>query len=285
VIGVVILTFRELVARKVVLGLFIVATLVWGLLALALQLDVVDGTLEGIRIFGQMPEVRVESSNGGEGLDSLGDDPLRTIVMATEAVVAGITYWVGILLALFASGGLVTSMMERGQIDVLLTKPIGRGRILAGRLVGVASVTGALFAYLLGMVWLVMSLKSGVWNLRFLLAIAIVLAMFAVLYGVVAFVSVWTESTALALVVTLGLLFTTMVLAIPGLARVTGPAWGGVIETFHHVLPRFSEVGAYTLPDLARDRAVRSWTPLLSSLAFGAVVYAGTFLLFRRKDF
>lgn len=284
-IGVVILTFRELVARKVVLGLFIVATLVWGLLALALQLDVVDGTLEGIRIFGQMPEVRVESSNGGEGLDSLGDDPLRTIVMATEAVVAGITYWVGILLALFASGGLVTSMMERGQIDVLLTKPIGRGRILAGRLVGVASVTGALFAYLLGMVWLVMSLKSGVWNLRFLLAIAIVLAMFAVLYGVVAFVSVWTESTALALVVTLGLLFTTMVLAIPGLARVTGPAWGGVIETFHHVLPRFSEVGAYTLPDLARDRAVRSWTPLLSSLAFGAVVYAGTFLLFRRKDF
>jgi len=285
VIGVVILTFRELVARKVVLGLFIVATLVWGLLALALQLDVVDGTLEGIRIFGQMPEVRVESSNGGEGLDSLGDDPLRTIVMATEAVVAGITYWVGILLALFASGGLVTSMMERGQIDVLLTKPISRGRILAGRLVGVASVTGALFAYLLGMVWLVMSLKSGVWNLRFLLAIAIVLAMFAVLYGVVAFVSVWTESTALALVVTLGLLFTTMVLAIPGLARVTGPAWGGVIETFHHVLPRFSEVGAYTLPDLARDRAVRSWTPLLSSLAFGAVVYAGTFLLFRRKDF
>lgn len=284
-IGVVILTFRELVARKVVLGLFIVATLVWGLLALALQLDVVDGTLEGIRIFGQMPEVRVESSNGGEGLDSLGDDPLRTIVMATEAVVAGITYWVGILLALFASGGLVTSMMERGQIDVLLTKPISRGRILAGRLVGVASVTGALFAYLLGMVWLVMSLKSGVWNLRFLLAIAIVLAMFAVLYGVVAFVSVWTESTALALVVTLGLLFTTMVLAIPGLARVTGPAWGGVIETFHHVLPRFSEVGAYTLPDLARDRAVRSWTPLLSSLAFGAVVYAGTFLLFRRKDF
>jgi len=285
VIGVVILTFRELVARKVVLGLFIVATLVWGLLALALQLDVVDGTLEGIRIFGQMPEVRVESSNGGEGLDSLGDDPLRTIVMATEAVVAGITYWVGILLALFASGGLVTSMMERGQIDVLLTKPISRGRILAGRLVGVASVTGALFAYLLGMVWLVMSLKSGVWNLRFLLAIAIVLAMFAVLYGVVAFVSVWTESTALALVVTLGLLFTTMVLAIPGLARVAGPVWGGVIETFHHVLPRFSEVGAYTLPDLARDRAVRSWTPLLSSLAFGAVVYAGTFLLFRRKDF
>ena len=109
--------------------------------------------------------------------------------------------------------------------------------------------------------------------------------MFAVLYGVIACVSVWTESTALALVVTLGLLFATMILAIPGLPRVAGPTWGPVVEAFHHALPRFSEVGAYTIPDLARGRAVRSWVPLLSSLAFGAVVYGGTFWLFGRKDF
>lgn len=278
-IGVAILTFRELVARRVILGLFVVATLVWGLLALALQLDVVDGTLQGIRIFGQMERPE------GQGLEAFGDDPLRAIVLATEAFVAGVVYWVGILLALFATGGLVTSMMERGQIDVLVSKPLSRGRVLAGRLVGVAVLTGALLVYLLGMVWLVMSLKSGIWNVRFLIAIGVVFGMFAVLYAVVAFVSVWTESTALALVVTLGLLFATMVLAIPGLPRVAGPTWGPVVEAFHRVLPRFSEVGASTIPDLARGRAVRSWAPLLSSLGFGAVFYAGTFWLFRRKDF
>lgn len=281
-IGVAILTFRELLARKVILGLFVVATVVWGFVALALQLDVVDGTLQGIRIFGQMPDVETE---GGEGLAAFGDDPLRAIVVATEAFVAGVVYWVGILLALFATGGLVTSMMERGQIDVLVSKPLSRTRVLAGRLGGVAALTGGLFVYLLGMVWLVMSLKSGVWNPRFLLAIAVVFGMFAVLYGVIAFVSVWTESTALALILTLGLLFATMVLAIPGLSRVAGPTLGPVVSTLHDVLPRFSEVGAYTVPDLARGRAVRSWTPLLSSLGFGAVAYAGTFWLFQRKDF
>lgn len=282
-IGVAILTFRELLARKVILGLFVVATLVWGFVALALQLDVVDGALQGIRLFGQTPDIDAES--GRSGIAAFGDDPLRAVVVATEAFVAGVVYWVGILLALFATGGLVTSMMERGQIDVLVSKPLSRSRVLAGRLGGVAALTGGLFVYLLGMVWLVMSLKSGVWNPRFLLAIAVVFGMFAVLYGVIAFISVWTESTALALIVTLGLLFATMVLAIPGLSRVAGSTWGSVVATLHDVLPHFSEVGAYTVPDLARGRAVRSWTPLLSSLGFGAVVYLGTFWLFRRKDF
>ena len=52
-IGLFLLTLRELRARKVVVGLFVVATLVWVALALALQLDVVDGSLAGARIMGQ----------------------------------------------------------------------------------------------------------------------------------------------------------------------------------------------------------------------------------------
>lgn len=281
-IGVVILTLRELLAKKVVLGLFLVATLVWGMLALALQLDVVDGTLQGIRLFGQAPEVHTEE---GQGFEGLGADPLRTVVIAAEAFAAVAVYWVGILLALFATGGLVTSMTEAGQIDLLLSKPLARSRILAGRLLGVALVTALLFAYLLGMVWLVMSLKSGVWNPRFLLGIGVVFTMFAVMYGIVAVMSVWSESSALALVVTLGVLFATLVLSIPGLAEKAGPAWGDLVEGLHRVLPRFPGVGARIVPDLARGEPVRSWTPLLSSLGFGLASYAATFWLFRRKDF
>ncbi|MDX1622663.1 MAG: ABC transporter permease [Gemmatimonadota bacterium] len=281
-IGVLLLTLRELLARKVVLGLFLVATLVWGMLALALQLDVVEGTLQGIRLFGQAPEIRTEH---GEGIEGLGDDPLRMIVVTAQAFVAVAAYWVGILLALFATGGLVASLMERGRADLLLSKPLGRARILGGRLLGVGVVTALLSVYLLGMVWLVMSLKSGVWNPGFLLGIGVVFAMFAVVYAIVALVSVWTESSALALVVTLGVLFATIVLAIPGLADRVGAPWDGVVETLHVVLPRFPEVGAYTLPDLARGKSVDDWVPLASSLAFGAVAYAATFWLFRRKDF
>lgn len=281
-IGVAVLTLRELMAKKIVLGLFVVATLVWGFLALALQLDVVDGSLEGVRFFGQSPDVEVEGDE--EATRALGEDPLRFLVVTAEAVVAGAAYWVGILLALFATGGLVASMMERGQIDILLSKPLSRAEILAGRLLGVGLVTGLLFVYLLGMVWLVMSLKSGVWNPRFLLAIGVVFVMFAVVYGIVTAVSTWTASAPLAFVVTLGALFATLVLAIPGLSSLAAP-WGPAAEALHALLPRFPAVGGAILPELARGRPVASWIPLVSSLAFGAVVYGVAFWLFARKDF
>lgn len=294
-IGVAILTLRELTARKIVLGLFVVATMIWGTLALALQIDVVDGTLQGLRVFGQSPEVTVEE-NGEvrqESLDSAlergegpeGGDPLRMVVVGAESVVAGAAYWVGILLALFATGGLVASMLDRGQIDLLLAKPMSRSAILGGRLLGVAILVAILAVYLMGMVWLVMSIKTGVWNPRFLLAIGVVFAMFAVLYGIVTLVSVWTGSTPLALVITLGVLFVSLVVAIPGLAgKLDGP-WRSAVEILHAGLPPFADVGARVVPSLARGAPVGAWSHLWASLGFGAVVYGAAFLVFRRKDF
>lgn len=295
--GVAILTLRELTAKKIVLGLFVVATLIWGMLALALQIDVVDGTLQGLRLFGQSPEVRVEERGEvrqeplderlqrGESPVPEGEDPLRMLVFVAESVVAGAAYWVGILLALFATGGLVTSMMDRGQVDLLLSKPLSRAEILAGRLLGVAVVTGILTVYLMGMVWLVMSLKTGIWNPRFLLAIGVVFAMFAVMYSIVTLMSVWTGSTPLALVVTLGLLFVSLVVAIPGLPDKLHEPWRQVVGTLHAVLPRFGDVGGRIVPDLARDAPVSGWSHLWASLACGAVIYAAAFAVFHRKDF
>ncbi|MBW3661204.1 MAG: ABC transporter permease subunit [Gemmatimonadetes bacterium] len=272
-------------ARKIVLGLFVVATVVWGTLALALQIDVVDGTLQGIRLFGQAPEVQVEGNGEPAEQPFGGEDPLRMIVIAAESVVAGAAYWIGILLALFATGGLVASMMDRGQVDLLLSKPLGRSTVLGGRLLGVGIVVALLAFYLMGMVWLVMSLKTGVWNPRFLLAIGVVLAMFAVVYSVVTLVSVSSGSAPLALVVTLGLLFVSLVVALPGLPDKLQEPWRQVVQALHAVLPRFADVGGRTVPSLARGVPVRSWTHLVASLGFGLVAYAAAFAVFRRKDF
>ncbi|MDX1420064.1 MAG: ABC transporter permease subunit [Rubricoccaceae bacterium] len=288
--GLVLLTLRELRAKKVVLGLFLVATLVWVLLASALQLDVVDGSLAGARLFGQDAEF-------GDAVDPETGEPvapevpfgaetvLEGLVFAAEAFVAGAAYWVGILLALFATGGLVASLLERGQVDLLLSKPLSRGQILGGRLLGVGAMMLALLVYLLGAVWLVMSLKTGVWNPRFLLAIGVVFAMFAVIYSVVTVVSVWTESAALGFIATLAVLFASLVLAIPELSMQVRAPWRQLIEGLRVVIPQFPGVGVRIVPQLATGGAVASWAPLLASLLFGLALYAGAFALFRRKDF
>lgn len=292
-LGLVLLTIRELRAKLVVVGLFVVATFVWLMLTFALNLDIVDGTLAGLRIFGQEApleeQVAIENEETGEvetrTVQPFGANPLESIVVTVQQVVAGITFWVILLLGLFATGGLVASLTERGQIDLLLSKPVARSTLLGGRLLGVGVVVAALVVYELGAVWLVMSLKSGIWNGAFLLGVGVVLAMFAVLYGVVALVSVWTESAALAFIVALGVIVASLVLAAgPEAATQIRPPWREVYVALHHVFPKFP-AATQTTWQLAGGEPVASWVPLWSSLAFGAACYAGAFALFRRKDF
>ena len=278
------LTLYELRARKIILGLFGVATLVWVVLALALQLDVIEGSLAGIRFFGDEMVGESEFASGNQELP-FGNSMLQTFVFGAEMFAAGAAYWVGILLALFATGGLIASMLERGQVDLLLTKPLSRSKILIGRLLGVSVVMLALLIYLLGAVWLVMSIKTGVWNPRFLIAIGIVFIMFMVLYSLITITSVWTGSAPLSLILTFGLLFATLILAIEPLRdQITQPG-RGIVIAFYNVLPKFVDVGAYIVPQLVSGQPVESWSPLVSSLAFGIIAYAGAFWLFQRKDF
>lgn len=270
------LTFRELWARKIVVGLFIVATLVWVMLAFALNLDIVEGSLAGIRIFGQEGEA---PRTDNEPL------PIQQFVVVVEAFVAGAAYWVGILLSLFATASLLPHLLERGRVDLTLSKPISRTQLLTGHVLGVTLAMLLLVVYLLGMTWLVMSLKSGVWNTSFLFAIGVVLSMFVVMYSIVVLVSVTTQSTALALIVTYGLIFASVILGFKEqlAPQITLP-WRYVFIGFYHALPHFGEV-TRTVAQLAGIEAVGSLYPLGASLLIGGALYLVAALLFNRRDF
>ena len=276
--GIVLLSFRELWAKKVVIGLFVVSTLVLLMTAFALNLDVVEGSLAGIRLFG------AEVNGSGELSDETGLT-LQNVVFSVQAVVAGAAYWIGTLLALFSTAPLFTSMLEPGHVDLLLAKPLGRMQLFFGHVAGVTLTMLILAIYLLGGVWLIMSIKTGVWNPSFLLSIGIVLAMFGVMYSVIVFTGVWTQSTALALIVTYGLIFISLFLAGgEQLASQLQPGWRSVFWGFYHVLPNFAEV-TQTVSQLSRAEPIDSWYPFVSSSVFGLVLYGGAATWFARRDF
>ncbi len=277
--GILLLTFRELWAKKVVIGLFVVSTLVLLLAAFALNLEIVEGTLAGIRLFG-------EDVQPGDGEASLPEGfTLERIVFGVEAAVAGAAYWIGILLAIFSTAPLFTSLLEPGHVDLLLAKPLSRTQLFVGHVAGVWISMLILAVYLLGGVWLIMSIKTGVWNPSFLLSIGIVVAMFGVMYAVVAFMGVWTQSTALALIVTYGLIFISTFLAGgEQLANQLQPGWRAVFWGLYHTLPNFAEVTA-TVSNLSQAEPPSSWYPLLSSGLFGAVLYGAGAFWFNRRDF
>lgn len=277
--AVILLTFRELRARKITIGLFLMSTLAWVMLLFAFNLDIVEGSLAGVRIFGNEEGVSDLNFPNSDGMDLL-----QRFVISIESFVAGAAYWVAALLGLFATAPLFTQFMEAGQSDLIFSKPISRSRILTGHLLGVALTVALLAFYLFFMVWLVMSLKSGIWNLRFFLAIPVVVTMFMVLYSVVTLTTIATRSTALSLIVAYGLIFCSIIL-VGGddlAAQITLP-WRYVFVGFYHVLPNFAEVTALPAQLTGIDR-VETLYPFFSSILFGAAIYAVAYGLLNRKD-
>ena len=109
--------------------------------------------------------------------------------------------------------------------------------------------------------------------------------MFAVLFSAVTFMSVWTGSSALALIAGFALFFISIVFTgydqiLPQLA----PWFRPVFTTLYHTLPNYAEV-SQVIGALAARQPVGDWYPLISSVVFAVVAYGAAFWLFRRKDF
>ena len=279
------LTVREMRAQRLVVALFAAATLAWVAVALLLQMDIVEGSLAGVRIAGTGIEEPIDGPAEGEAIPFGASSFLESVVIGIEMVAAGAAYWAATLLLLFAGGSLVVSALEGGTAALLFTTPISRARLLAGRVGGVWAVAAVLVTYLMGSVWLVLSLKTGVWNGRFLLGLLATWAFFAAMYGIVTLVSVATRSAGIALIAAYGLLFASIALApYDQLVPMMGPTGRAAYSAAYAVLPHFAE-GTSLVAHLVSGEGVESWFPLWGTLAFGAACYAGAFWLLRRHDF
>ena len=283
--GMVLLTLKELWAKKITIGVFLVVTLIWVMMSFALNLDIVDGALVGVKVLGQATDIGTTSTRTEEGTIVSQVMGLDTLVLQIEQFIAGASYWVGILLGLFASAPLFAALLEKGRIDLMISKPMSRMQIFGGHIAGILLSVLAMCVYLLGMIWIVLSLKTGIWNPHFFWALGLILLMFTVMYSVVTLVVVYTQSTALALIVTYGLVFCSLIL-LPHeqLAPQINLPWRNVYIAFYHILPNFAEA-TESVVQLSGGTAVTSLYPILSSTIFGLGAYVLAAFQFNRRDF
>jgi ABC-2 type transport system permease protein len=283
--GSLLLTFRELWAMRLTQAMLAVATLALLLLSFAMNMDVVEGSLAALRIFGfeTTPTNAYLDEATGEYVQQAVS--LDTFIIGINTFVFGAAYFLGTLLGLFATMPLINGFLEPGRVDLLLSKPVSRARLLLGHLSGVWCTVLLLVTYLVGGVWLTLSLKTGVWLPHFLVAIPITVLMFAVMYAVILTISIASRSPGLGLVVAYGLIFISIILAShEQLVPVLSSTSAAVFMTLYHLLPNFAE-GVLVQTQLIDAEAVVVWYPFLSSLLFGVVTYGIGFYWFSRRDF
>jgi ABC-type transport system involved in multi-copper enzyme maturation permease subunit len=127
---------------------------------------------------------------------------------------------------------------------VLLTKPVPRWTLLAGKCAGVLTFVGLQALFFVGGTWLALAARTGVWDPTYLLCVPLLVLHFAVFFSFSALLAVLTRSTVIGAfgsvlfwLACCGLNFGRDA-AVVGTAGGLSPAWARLLEVGYWALPK-----------------------------------------------
>jgi ABC-type transport system involved in multi-copper enzyme maturation permease subunit len=270
-------TFREALAKKIFIGYYIFYAIVVLFMLFAVNLDAIEGVI------------------------SMADIP--SAVGMVEKGFLDLSWAFIVFFSLVSTSSFIPSMLEKGTIDLLISKPVSRLTILLSKFFGAVLFMFISMVFLLGSIWLILSLKSGYWNFNFLLAIPMITMAFAVMYSIVVVVGLTTQSTIISILVNFFMLFVLCpILSIrEGLifTFVQNSAVQYVFNFFYWILPKSGEIKDIAT-SIIMDKKINfwmttmnaetgdfstSWMSLISSLLFMVVVFSYSAYFFSKKDY
>lgn len=173
-------TLREALSKKVFISFIIISSLV----------------LAGLILFASLtgPANLTPDLDGAQA-----EIPLEEIVMGLQLAFGLPIASLGLLLAIFACSGFISTLFEKGNIDLFLSKPLERYELILGKYFGGVLIVFLNMAYLIGGIWLIFSIKFGTWQSDFLLLIFVETFAFAVLNSLIILIAVLTKNSILAM--------------------------------------------------------------------------------------
>ncbi|HEV7922960.1 MAG TPA: ABC transporter permease subunit [Thermoanaerobaculia bacterium] len=271
---------REAAARWTLVAYFCLSTMFIIIFAFAVNLDVVNGALAGAKLFGN--EVNVS-----------GDYSIEKIVLGFESGFSGVLYFLCTFLAIFATAHLVPRMQEKGTVDLYLSRPISRVKLLLSRYLAGLLLAGTNIFYLIGSMWLIVLWKTHVVHPRFMMAGLIIFFVVATLLAFAFLIGVMTSSTAVSIMSSYAVFFFGfMLVGHKHFAAAVSKEWQAwLINGLYWVLPKTAEMFGAVISyvsdkQLPRDLAnALTPIPFIATAAFAVGCLALASWLFHRKEF
>ena len=263
-------TLREAMARKVFIAFFIISCIALLIMILVFSLTGTTSIISGFSKSNQNIPVHQITS----GLELLIVTPLSGLCL---------------LLAIFSSASFVPVMLEKGNIDLLISKPVSRSQLIWGKFWGGILVVFLNIAFLVMGAWLIISIKFSHWDFSFLLIIFSITFTFAVLYSLIIFFSVITKGQTVGMMVAYFIFIILSPLLSSGHSE-----WGAIIQSKllkslidigYYIIPKTSELMGKITFELAMGKSIGDYQPILTSLAFLILTMGITISIFRKKDF
>ncbi|MFQ5751080.1 MAG: ABC transporter permease subunit [bacterium] len=266
-------TFRESFAKKTFITFFVLSTILHLFFLLALNVDVVDGAMAMVKIL-------------GKDISNTHSIDVKKLIINIETVIATIVFSGGIFLSIFATANLVPTMLEKGSIELLVSKPLSRPMIFIGRFLGAQSIMVFNVTYLIGGTWLILSLKTNIWYWPYLNSILMVIVAFAIMYALMALIGVTTRSPGVSVMVAYTILFFSPFLVQKDkiYALLSSKIYYYFLEGLYHALPKTFELGKMNQA-LVMGSPIEGLSALWTSSIAGTVMLGAAIFIFSKKDF
>jgi ABC-2 type transport system permease protein len=194
-----------------------------------------------------------------------------------------------LLLAIFSSANFIPSMLEKGNIDLLISKPVSRPQLIWGKFFGGLLIVLIEVAFLILGVWLIISIKFSTWNFNVLNTIWIITFTFAVLYSVIVLFGVMTQSSVFGMMIAyfIFLIISPILLAFKDnkFFFVTSNLVKELLNGLYYFFPKTSELMVNMFNNTASGSGIQNFQPLISSFIFLLLMMLLSVTIFNKKDF
>ncbi|MGZ7039205.1 MAG: ABC transporter permease [Thermoanaerobaculia bacterium] len=273
---------REAAARWTLIAYFCLSTMFIIIFAFAINLDIVDGALAGAKLFGNDVHMRSSASIS-----------IEKLVLGFESGFSGFLYFLCTFLAIFATAHLVPRMQEKGTIDLYLSRPVSRIKLLMSRYIAGLILAASNIFYLIGSMWLIVVWKTHVVHPRFMMAGVIILFVVATLLAFAFLIGVVTSSTAVSIMTSYALFFFGfMLVGHTRFAAAVSKEWqAALINGLYWVFPKSAELFGAVISFVSDKQLPRELAsaltpaPFVSTALFAIGCLSLASWLFHRKEF
>ena len=275
-------TIREAILRGTLIFYFAFANIIIAFFAIALRLSPEDG--KTILLLGNpvLPRLPMDF------------DPVDFLLIQLQRS----STTSALLFGVFAVAGLIPSMLEKGTVDLFLSKPLSRTSLLLSRALGASTgVVLNLMYFAIGM-WLVFGINLGVWHWKFLLSVVAVCVAFTFFFSIVAISSLITRSTGFSIMFAFA--YTMFSSAIQARELTLFKWWDNVVyhrtlDAIYYATPQLSDmlekatriIGKLPFERGPWDQSPAGFDmwPFVYSLLSASVIYFLSIRYFSKQDF
>lgn len=231
-------------------------------------------------IFILIPNIQID------GQSIIDDDPL-IMGFIGEVLARFITGYFdfSILLMVFGSAGLLPAYLNKGRIELNLSKPISRPSLLMMKFTSVYFIMISILILMCLPLWAVLSIRLGDVMWSFFPGLGMAFVEFFMIYCILFILGLVSRSTAVGIIGYFAISMGTSLLAKREFAySILNETWQTVLDTIYHILPKLSEVSDNTLTVIQNVGITNSYA-IWSSLLFCVILILGSIYIFMKKDY